>query len=250
MLALSSLHLAFLRPTEAAKYELQATHHQHLALPLFRAALIDVTASNCHALYACGHLVTKGAFASQHLRRGLIFSPTTETTFEFFSLLRGAFSIHNHAYDWLANGPLAFCLEQPLDNNPKFDLYPDDAHLARLLSTLLANDSEDVNICCGALNSLRKLFAMASTPHQTISTKTLVFSWPMEVSERYLKLVGEHSPEALLVLAHYCVMLKMVDSFWFMRGSAVNILRQCQQILEPRWQQHIDWPIKVVGIDC
>ena len=150
----------------------------------------------------------------------------------------------------MANGPLAFCLEQPLDNNPKFDLYPNDDHLARLLSTLLANGSEDSNICCGALNSLRKLFAMASTPNQTISTKTLVFSWPMEVSERYLELVGEHSPEALLVLAHYCVMLKMVDSFWFMRGSAVNILRQCQQILEPRWQQYIDWPLKVVGITC
>ena len=80
-------------------YELQATNHQHLALPLFRAALADVTASNCHALYACGHLVTKGAFASQNLRHGLIFSPTTETTFEFFSLLQGAFSINNHAYD-------------------------------------------------------------------------------------------------------------------------------------------------------
>jgi hypothetical protein len=115
---------------------------------------------------------------------------------------------------------------------------------------LLANDSEDVNVCCGALNNLRKLLAMASTPHQTISTKTLVFSWPMEVSERYLELVGENKPEAILVLAHYCVMLKMVDSFWFMRGSAVNILRQCQQVLEPRWQQYIDWPVKVVGIDC
>ena len=249
LLALSSLHMAYLRPTETEDYELQATHHQNLALPLFRTALTNVTENNCHALYACGHLVTKCAFASQHLRRSLVFSPTKYTASEVFRLLRGAFSIHDCAYEWLSSGPLGFCLEKPLDADPRFDLYPDDPHLARLLSILLANDSDDINICCGALNSLRKLLAMASTPHQTISTKTLAFSWPMQVSGRYLELISKKAPEALLVLAHYCVMLKMVDSFWFMRGSAVSILRQCQQNLEPRWQQYIDWPLTVVGLD-
>ena len=171
--------MAYLRPAEAEKYELQATHHQDLALPLYRSALTCVTDSNCHALYACGHLVTKYAFASRYLRRNLVFSFNGKSDLEFISLLRGSFSIHDYAYGWLLAGPLGFCLERPLEADPDFKLYPDDPQLARLLSFLLIEEDQDVHICCGALNSLRKLLAMASTPNQTISTKTLAFSWPV-----------------------------------------------------------------------
>ncbi|KAI9172817.1 Sterol uptake control protein [Paramyrothecium foliicola] len=249
LLAVASLHKAYLRPIEAEKYELQATHHQNLALPLYRTALACVTEVNCHALYACGHLVTKSAFASRHLRRNLVSSSSTENAPEFIYLLRGSFSIHDCAYEWLSRGPLGFCLEKPLDPNPNFDLYPDDPHLARLLSVILTEDNEDIHVCCSALNSLRKLLAMVSTPNQTITTKTLTFSWPMQVPERYLVLIHEKKPEALLVLAHYCVLLKMVDSFWFMKGCAIEIFKQCLQNLEPEWHRYIEWPRSVVGLE-
>ncbi len=90
-------------------------------------------------------------------------------------------------------------------------------------------------------------FAMAATPNQTISTKTLAYSWPMQVSQRYIVLISERRPEALVVLAHYCVMLKMIDSLWFMEGCAVRILEQCRKNLEPKWHHYIEWPLSVIG---
>jgi hypothetical protein len=179
----------------------------------------------------------------------LVFSFNIKKEPEFISLLRGSFSIHDYAYGWLLNGPLGFCLEKPLEADPDFDLYPDDPKLAHLLSFLLTEEDQDSNVCCGALNSLRKLLAMASTPNQTISTKTLTFSWPMQVTERYLLLVNQRKPQALLVLAHYCVMLKMVESFWFMKGCALEILKQCIQNLPTEWHRYVQWPMTVVGIE-
>ncbi|KAH8885297.1 hypothetical protein GQ53DRAFT_659970 [Thozetella sp. PMI_491] len=237
------------RHVKAAEYEALAIHHQNLALPLFREALASVTESNCHALYACGHLVTKFAFASPQSRESLIFSPSAGTVSEFIFLLRGSFSIHDYALEWLSNGPLGFCLEKPLDENPDFSLNPDDSNLARLLSFLLLDDGEDINICCGALNSLRRLLAMAATPGQTISIKTLAYSWPVQVSQRYIVLVSEKKPLALVVLAHYCVLLKMIDYFWFMNGCAMRILEQCRNNLEPKWHRYIEWPISVLGLN-
>lgn len=240
--------MAYLQPDEAEKFEILAAHHQDLALPLFRSALACVTENNCHALYACGHLVTKYAFASPRSREHFIFSSSLGTASEFILLLRGSFSIHDYALEWLSNGPLSFCLEKPLDENPDFSLNPDDSYLARLLSLLLTDDCGDNNVCCGALNSLRRLFAMAATPGQTISTKTLAYSWPVQVPQRYTILVDERKPEALLVLAHYCVMLKMIDSFWFMEGCAIRVLRQCQDNLDTKWHRHIEWPLSAVGL--
>jgi hypothetical protein len=241
--------MAHLRPMDVAQFEILATCHQNFALPLFRSALARVTENNCHALYACGHIITKAAFASSQRQQNLIFSPAGETAPEFINLLRGSFSIHDYAFKWLSNGPLGFCLERPLEGEPDFNLNPDDAHLARLLSHFLADGCEDINVCCAALNSLRRLLAMAATPGQTISTKTLAYSWPVQVPQRYIILVDERKPEALVVLAYYTIMLKMIDSFWFMNGCAGMILKQCKQNLEPQWHRHIEWPISVVGLD-
>ncbi|KAH8653772.1 hypothetical protein BX600DRAFT_471619 [Xylariales sp. PMI_506] len=249
LLALSSLHMAYVKPAEAERYETLAAHHESLALPLFRSALENVTESNCHALYACGHLVAKYAFANPQSRQTLVFSTSLGTVSEFILLLRGSFSIHNYALEWLSNGPLGFCLEKPLESNPDFSKNPDDAHLARVLSLLLTDSGEDTNVCCGALNTLRRLLAMASTPGQTISTKTLVYCWPAQVPERYIVLVSERNPQALIVLAHYCVMLKMIDSFWFMEGCAVRVLEQCRLNLEDKWQRYIQWPISIMGLE-
>ncbi|KAL5592224.1 hypothetical protein FOBRF1_013250 [Fusarium oxysporum] len=237
-----------MRPDEAERFEVLATRHQNIALPLFRSALACVTEQNCHALYVCGHLVTKYALATPKLRLDLLFSSSIESTIDLMGLLRGSFAIHDYALEWLSNGPLGFCLEKPIEQDPDPRRNPHDSRLAHLLALLLNDTCDDTLVCCSALQILRKLFAMAATPNQTISTKTLAYSWPIQVPERFIMLVGEKKPEALVVLAHYCVMLRMIDSFWFMKGCAAGILKQCRDNLDSKWQPTIRWSMDAVGL--
>lgn len=249
MMAITALHVTKLRPEENESYLLLAIHHQSLALPLIRSELESINEENCHAIYACGHLVSKYAFASPQSVQGRVFSSGIGEVSEFLPLVRGAFSVAGHCLDWLLAGPLGPSMERPLDENPDLSLNTEDVSFARLLPIFRAAGDEDGEECCEALNILRKLLAMTATPNQTIAVKTLVLSWPAQISQRYIELMSERKPEALVVLAHYCIMLKMIDSFWFMKGCAVRLLGQCRRDLSKEWHPHIEWPESIVGLD-
>ena len=192
--------------------------------------------------------MSKYAFASFSKYESRVFSPDSGTVLEFIPLLRGAFSIHDYALEWLSVGPLSFCLRKRLEKAPEFKQIPDDAYLGQLLSLLATDDSEDTKACCEALNILRRLFSKAAAPNCILSARSLAYSWPVEVPQRYITLVHERKPEALVVMAHYCVMLKMIDSFWYVRGNALRVLDQCRKNLSDKWLPHIDWPLSIVGL--
>ena len=72
IMALSSLHIARLHPSQEANYVRLATHHETLSLSYLRTALHDITATNCHAIHATGHLIVKYAFAVPQSQNGLV----------------------------------------------------------------------------------------------------------------------------------------------------------------------------------
>lgn len=144
---------------------------------------------------------------------------------------------------WIVSGPLGGCLESPLVAKPPFALNPDDDKLARLLPHLADP------VCQKALNDLRRLFAMIATPNQTISTKTLAFTWLAGLSERFLVLLAQQNTEAVIVMAHYSVLLNMVNDYWFMKGWGVRLLRQCSASTEGTAQELISWPLSLLNLD-
>jgi hypothetical protein len=52
MLSFAALHLAYLYPGQRHKYELLATHHQSIALPLFQTELSSISTDDCHQIFA------------------------------------------------------------------------------------------------------------------------------------------------------------------------------------------------------
>lgn len=246
MLSITALHIAYLRPDQSEDYVLKAERHRFIALPLIRSALAELNKENCHALYACSHLIVKYAFACPQLPGSLVFSPGAGMLSEFVPLLRGAFSLHDHCLPWLADGPFGNIIEVPLEPSPSFRENPEDGRLAALVP-LFSDGSEDSLVCLEALNTLRRVSAMIANPRQTMATKTLIYSWPVQVPQDYMVLMSEREPRAIVILAHYCVLLKMIDYFWFMDGCAARVLSQCRNELTDQWEQYIEWPLSIVG---
>ena len=59
-----------------------------------------------------------------------------------------------------------------------------------------------------------------------------------------MKLVYERRPEALVVLAMYCVLLKQADWVWFLRGVGVKMLVAIEEELDTDWKPWIQWALE------
>jgi hypothetical protein len=244
---MSALHIAYLRPAEKETYQLLAANHQMLALPVIRSTLTELNDENCHALFTCSHILAKCAFASPHPPGSLIFSAEKGDIMELVPLLRGAFYILEYAREWLAGGPFGHCLPPPLEEEPGFSQNPEDERYSTLL-LLFTQEDQDSMVCRDALNALRRLLAINAAPNRTTLTRWLVYSWPVLVPQQYIDLMSKRKPEALIILAHFCIALNMLNQLWFMEGCAARILEQCKKDLDDKWLPYIQWPLSVLGL--
>ena len=48
---------------------------------------------------------------------------------------------------------------------------------------------------------------------------------------------------ALMILAHYCVLLKKIDHVWYLKGVGEELLENIRQSLSKEWRPRIKWAI-------
>jgi hypothetical protein len=73
-----------------------------------------------------------------------------------------------------------------------------------------------------------------------------VFCWPVMVPPTYFDLLTRGTPQSLIILAHYVVLLHYIDDFWWMEGWTKQMLDTIEGLLDESWRPWIEWPLKVV----
>ncbi|CAP99523.1 hypothetical protein E8E15_007828 [Penicillium rubens] len=77
--------------------------------------------------------------------------------------------------------------------------------------------------------------------------KVFAFSWSFRIPAEFLELLEARRPFALVVLAHYAVILHHLRDSWWMGDWGNMILQEIGEILDPEWQDLINWPIDATG---
>lgn len=77
--------------------------------------------------------------------------------------------------------------------------------------------------------------------------KVFAFWWSSRIPAEFLDLLEARRPFALVVLAHYSVILHHLRGSWWMGDWGNRILQEIGDILEPEWQDLINWPIDATG---
>lgn len=77
--------------------------------------------------------------------------------------------------------------------------------------------------------------------------RDFAFCWPFRIPVRYQDLLRERKPFALVVLAHYAVILHHLRDSWWMADWGIRILREIDNSLEPGSRHLISWPIDATG---
>ena len=248
LLAVSALHLASIHPKRARALIAVATERQTRALPIYQAQVLAANEQNCHALFLFSKLLAIQMFAMRRLENPIRNNDITIGcgALNWLGLIRGGCSLLFSVWHHIAPGPLHALVtlkEGPVNKRGGLN----DLQLTALLPLLTSPDLSPSmsEIYCTTLNQLRETFFAASIVDERASARDSACHWPAVVSQDYLHLLNrEETPEALILLAHYCVLLKHLEDCWFMQGHAAWMIDLIQHRLDKGLRKWIEWPLQ------
>jgi hypothetical protein len=250
LLAISALHLSTLQPHRKLELMQRATISEHLGLPSFRDFVSRDDPQNIHAVFAfAGFVVPYVTTISGSLGTltGRIPSLDDEYPHWFFAF-RGLLQMVAKSWLDLKKGPFNSLLKQG-DIAVDYGRNPDDVHLEKLHHMLkpgaqsVNEDPDALGVCRIALDELRRVFALPQSPART-RVMIALHVWPGTVPQRFTELMDERRSEALVILAHYCVLLKQVNSCWWLKGVGDRLLAAIDGELGLEWRPWIVWALE------
>ena len=97
-----------------------------------------------------------------------------------------------------------------------------------------------------SISSLRKLFKASSVAGDSLSSRVFSSLWPTQISDTFIRLLHEERPPALIITAHYCLLLKRCHSCWYVEHRAYDLFRAVQQSLAEEWSPYLVYSLRVV----
>ncbi|KAJ5598043.1 transcriptional regulator family: Fungal Specific TF [Penicillium hordei] len=235
MLACSALHLASSNPPNQRSYTLQAIQHQDRALPAFHLATMHVDSNNCQAILAYAFFLVVYGLSSESEDETLFLSNNEQrsSSLNWISLLRNGCSMLCDVWSELKQGPLApFAALWRDDIGVTAD--PNDPLLVSLLSAISESSEavpsvqrysdSDVYIYRDAASKLAEAFEFTRRFGASLSVWDALNSWLTQVLPEYFDLLDQNHSGALLLLAHYAILLKPLQAEWFLNGWVTKLM--------------------------
>ncbi|EGE07107.1 C6 transcription factor [Trichophyton equinum CBS 127.97] len=102
----------------------------------------------------------------------------------------------------------------------------------------------------GYLGSIFRILHNYNGPPGPIRRRIVVF--PFIVDPRFIDLVAEGRPRALVILAHFFALIVFLDTYWFVGNTGAREVRAIAAHLPPFWQGLMGFPLYIVenGFTC
>lgn len=104
---------------------------------------------------------------------------------------------------------------------------------------------DEQRMCSLILAELKQVYDMVLRARGTCSIASIL-CFPKQDSAAFAQLVKRRVPQALIILAYYCVLLDVLDGRWWIHGWASRVLRDVLGSLDEPWRQWIEWPVQSV----
>lgn len=249
ILAISALHLSHFKKGDAqVVYQREADHHYEIALREATALLPTIDDQTGSALYLFGAFCPIITLAlGPKPGDFLIFS--NHGLSEWLLMFRGMKAILETNFEALRHGELAplfhISIHQILLQSAN------DEHLQELreLITITAREDPDIQLYLTALEELAHSFPPSSAPgtRATQPSIQMVFIWLYRLSDEFADFLYQRRPIPLVILAHFCVLLNDLSTFWWARGWAEHLISEIHGSLSEQYRTWIRWPMEELG---
>ncbi|KAI2622561.1 C6 finger domain-containing protein [Hypoxylon sp. NC1633] len=96
------------------------------------------------------------------------------------------------------------------------------------------------------LHYISSIIDLADEEDSSNTVFRMCITFPMIVDRRYVELVREGSPRALVVLAHFFALLGKFDHCWWAAGVGYNEVCAIVAAVPDEWQSLLAWPLKTI----
>ncbi|KAL3476041.1 putative Zn(II)2Cys6 transcription factor [Aspergillus californicus] len=256
LLTLSALHLASLHPESEETYIAQADEHFSFGVRSVTSvlALDTLDSENCQFIYMSAVMICFAYFA-RGPREGeyLVFNARGKS--EWLVLLHGVRSILAQEREAIFTGVLT-PKEPDSVGRATCDISDElDEHLTRLreiqnliMAHVQGPDERDLYI--RTVDDLTDSFEQAyeRRKHGCHGTELMpaTIGWTFRLLDPMIDRLEAREPVALVILAHWAILLRYMREVWFMRGWDGHIIRGIRACLPSEFQAWIEWPGVVI----
>jgi hypothetical protein len=257
IMAFAGFHLAYLYPEKRPTYLLVASKHQDFAIKGLREGLSNaMTQENCHTLYATSIFLILSKFAAftavepQHQHHSCL--GPIRSLLDIFNMVHCMDGVFRSSENDIRQGPLEglFGKDSQAQSTRVLSL-SDRLQQLKLPIESESRECETMMTLASAIDSLVAATVRVASHKTSGSPAELraIFLWPMLVPREFVALAEAGHPISLLILAHYCVLIRWAAerSWCFERWASSVSDAISDQIRDSPWAGWLDWPLSLIN---
>lgn len=250
LLAVSALHMRTLTPNDG---QLVRLFHGYMASSLAQYTQTlssGVNETNAEALFTTSALIAFQASACRRFTNESHFGETQEPytlPVQWFHSFQGVKTVVLTSWRWLRLSPHVrpIIAAQPALSRDTYIKAPEP--FSHLLTTVAdqvkdLSPSEASEIKQAYEHSIAYLNWAHAKPE-----KPRILGFPATVSRRFIQLIDERDPRALVIIACFFAMTRRVEDAWWLEGVARKEVLGILSLLDPEWWAVMEWPLLVVN---
>jgi hypothetical protein len=257
VLALAALHIACMRPKQAAHYASLCDKHQASALASYRQILTHITDDVADALFALSTILSISSVARGTLRASQMEGPqyiSVESICELLFLTRGVREVKEATGELVSKGPFSVVLfGHDVSADVQVTMSPRLMSVFRELERMIHDHCIDIDQrkhCSEALTFLHSVYLSMLAKYALGGLEMgHVWRWTAMLSYDFIRMVQAEYPPALVITAHFTVAAMMLRDMWFMNTWGKYALDGIRIGLKGQLEEYLVWPEEQMASD-
>jgi hypothetical protein len=253
ILGLAALHIGHDRPHVKDVYIAVALRHYNAAIASFRAALKEVTADNCTALFTFSAILIVLSLAFAQIHSLAQNQNVMEELIQVFTLLQGVRVVLESAMPWVEQGPVAPLLQRGAirEEEARTQSFPIPSEFDEALGCL-ERHNEHISQSVQSREMYTKAIKALRDCVQKVESKpgdrAAALTWLVFLEGSYVSSLQSNQPLALVILAHYGVVLHGLREHWFIQAFGARVVEVVHLNLSEEWRPLVYWPMQQIGL--
>ncbi|RDW60180.1 hypothetical protein BP5796_11786 [Coleophoma crateriformis] len=242
MLACAAQHLRSMHPHDQTI--IRASHsYMASALSQYSSLLAKgLSSRNAEALFATSALIAFQSSSSRNYE-SVDYGGDYILPLAWFHSFQGVKTVVMSSWHWLRNSERIFPI---INGQPalRLDLNPDRQSFFKPLLAGMEEQLKDANRAEESKRGYVHAVAYLDWAHRK-PERNRILGFPATVSRRFVELIAEQDPRALVITACFYAMTKVVDDVWWLRGVAKREVSGLMSLIPRDWWGKMDWPVRI-----